>query len=142
MKPSSAAKALTRKGSKLMGRGDREDVLLDTIVLTYSGIRLNDDVALGRNCYEHVYKVTGRVDVTDFICPETGRVKVEIEFLTTSVKGFAEYVERYFQDRPVVAISLGLRGDKYKVEWRKKRSGEVKGFERSALSKAINPENK
>lgn len=142
MKPMAAAKALTRKGSKLMGKGDREDVLLDTIVITYLGSRIRDDVCLGSDTYENVFKVIGRIDVTDFIDPQTGEVRVNIEFLTSNVKGFSDHVEHHFQERAVMGISLGLRGDKYKVEWRKKRIGEVNGFERSALSKAINPDNK
>jgi hypothetical protein len=132
---------VTRKGSKLLGRGDREDVLLDVIAITYVGKPIHGDVRLGSDCYESVFKVVGRVDVTDFIDPQTGEVKIPVEFLTKNVVGFKQHVEKHFQERQIAKIDMGLRGDKYRVEWRKKRN-KSKGFVRSALSKAINPEDK
>ncbi len=144
MKPSSAQQAVSRKGSKLLGRGDREDVLLDAIYIQYSGARIKDDVRLAADVYEHKFSVVGRVDVTDFIDPQTGEVKIPNEFLTKSVVGFKEFIERYFQERQLAKMSMGLRGDKYRVEWRGRKRGkkEKEGFSRSALAKAINPEDK
>lgn len=145
MKQSSepVASPVTRKGSKLLGRGDREDVLLDAIYIQYNGKRIMDDVRLAEDVYEHKFSVVGRVDVTDFIDPTTGAVSIPHEFLMKSVKGFKELHERYFQTRTIGKLSMGLRGDKYRVEWRrKKQSGKKSGFERNALAKAINPEDK
>lgn len=137
-----AASSVTRKGSKLLGRGDREDVLLDAIYIQYSGSRIHQDVVLATDAYENKFEVKGRVDVTDFIDPTTGEVKIPIEFLTKNVLGFKQHVEKYFQERRIAKIDMGLRGDKYRVEWRRKKQKQKQGFARSALAKAINPEDK
>lgn len=115
---------------------------MDVIAITYLGTPINGDVRLGTDCYESVFKVVGRVDVTDFIDAQTGEVKIPVEFLTKNVVGFKQHVEKYFQERQIAKIDMGLRGDKYKVEWRKKRQKAKEGFARNALAKAINPEDK
>lgn len=137
-----AASSVSRKGSKLLGRGDREDVLLDAVYIQYTGKRIKDDVQLASDSYENKFEIKGRVDVTDFIDPDTGGVKIPIEFLTENVVGFKQYIEKYFQERHIGKIDMGLRGDKYRVEWRRKKQKQKQGFARTALAKAINPEDK
>lgn len=138
MKPNSKPEALSKKGTKLLGKGDREDVLLDSIniaFLEYQGGEVS-------NSGDMTFEVMGRVDVTDFIDPITGEINIPIEFLTKHVVGFSQFVEKHFQERHITKLSIGLRGDKYRVEWRKKKGRKKEGFVRSALAKAINPEDK
>lgn len=139
------ATSLTKKGSKLLGRGDREDVLLDAIYIQYTGPRIDQDVRLATDSFEHKFDVLGRVDVTDFIDPDTGQVRIPMDFLIQSVKGFKQWQGKYLTNRKLLQYSMGLRGDKYRVEWRgkTKRSKEKQeGFKRSTIASIINPENK
>lgn len=149
MKPSLTKKpgeTVSRKGSKFLGKGEREDALLDKIYLTYRGAKINPkDESLGGNMYVHEFIVFARSDITDFIDPITGAVNVPIEWVTKNVKGFSEYIERLFQDVQVINIAFGLKADVYQVEWRRKKGSKRNkddGFKRSPIAKAINPEDK
>lgn len=121
-----------KKGTKFVGSGEQSDVLLDAVIITYQ---------VGLRSIEDKYPVMNRVEVTEFIDPTTGVPKVPIEFLTEHVVGLKSHVEENYQKRQITKLELGLKEDRYQVEYRR-QSNMGKRVERifkpNPLSAAIN----
>lgn len=97
---------------KILGWSEREDVILESVFVTEE---------VNGEWVDHEFKLKSRLDITDRISAETGAVNAPIEWMIASIPGFAEWVEKHFQNSVIRSLSMGLRGDKYKVKWAKEK---------------------